>query len=274
MNYLKMKQNVLLFFINLLIINAFGQNMYVSISGGYATKMSQINLMMDSKIDSAGNQTMKYVNGSLGSGFCFNGGFGFMLNKHLGVELNTSYLLGSEIKSVNSSSSPFGTYTAQSLKANMFRFLPSVVFSVGENKIKTYGKVGIVIAKGTIMYAEKYKNMGNNEFSEYNKLLTGDIQAGLQAGLGFTYSLTKSFSLFAELSSINMSYAPTKSKLVKFTSNGVDLLPSLDVFNKESVFVKEIDFATVTDFNQPKKELQLIYPLSSVGLNLGTRFEF
>jgi hypothetical protein len=124
MNYLKNKQNLLLLMFICLSISAFGQNMYVSANVGYGIGISPLPF-----------NNYAPIKGSLGKGTSINTAFGFVFGKHLGAELNISYLIG-EKSGIQTNSTQLNI--DNNFSARMLNLMPSLVIRTGEKKMKPY----------------------------------------------------------------------------------------------------------------------------------------
>ena len=104
--------------------------------------------------------------------------------------------------------------------------------------------------------------------------MNGSLAYGVSAAIGATYKLNKKISIFGEISSINLSYAPTKGIYTYVSFNGVDETLNLKTKYKEINFVDNYTYnPNVTSPElMPGTEIKQHYPFGSLGLNIGLRF--
>lgn len=207
---------------------------YIDVYAGYAYKMSTENLVNSFEMYNVsmenGNTKYEVIHISLGQGFNFGGTVGYMFNKYIGTEIGISYIWGKTFEANIHTELTNEKYT---LASNMVRVLPSIVLHTGFKKFNPYARLGLVIGIGKVIYAyEDYYIPQTTEIKYY-----GGVAFGVNAALGSTFTLNNRFSLFGEISTINMSYGPAKSKITKATENGQDILPNLHVYNKEAEYV-------------------------------------
>jgi len=209
------------------------------------------------------------ANVGLGKGIHIGADFGYMFNKNVGAELGISYLLGGKISTSQTYLS--GNYGNQETSSKMLQIKPTLVLAAGFEKINPYAKIGVVIGSGKITTEGTGKIGGNitNYTYEYSK----GTPIGFQGSVGALYKLNSKIGLFGELTFINLSYAPKKGSLTKYTKNGVDQLPGLDVDDKEIVFEDSISTGP-NDPNAPQKLLKEPFSFDSIGLNVGMRYSF
>jgi outer membrane protein W len=275
MKKLNLKLFLLVFVISLFTNNLFAQKVYIDINAGYGLKMSSENLdFMDfyNYTQKTNGYTEEQVNVSLGKGLFLGGTFGYMFNKNIGAELDLSFLLGGKSKAKDTYND--GSKTDYALSSKMLRIIPTLVITPGFEKINPYAKIGLVIGSGSILYEVKSSGDGSNEVM--NIKFNGGIALGLSTGIGATYSLSDKMSIFGELNMVNLSYAPTKGKIKKYTVNGVDQLPSLTTSDKEIEFVKSYtyDSGNPPSDSEPSQELKHKVPFGSFGVNVGWRISF
>jgi len=209
---------------------------------------------------------------SLGKGVSLGGSLGYMLNKYVGAELSINYLLGAKTTGTGHMTYTGGAYgyiTTESLSAKMLQIKPALVFTTGMDKINPYIKFGVVANSGTITHSTNYT--GDSSYSYQEQKLNGGIGLGFSASLGATYKLNKKFSLYAELQTNNLSFAPTKGEIIKNTYNGVDQLPSMTVSSIKTDYVDHYTLINGSNNSEPGKALKVKYPMGNVVLNIGLK---
>lgn len=262
----------------------FGQEAFVSFNAGYSTRISSQNIdFLDFYNRTYNENSTKYeqVNVSLGKGLSFEGTFGYMFNENIGTELGVSYLLGSstEAKRIENYTDYISTQSIINISSNMLRINPSVLLKTKGNVLNPYAKLGIVIGVGKILFGSastgKYIDSEVELNQEMNLELDGGFAFGISSAIGADFTSYDNMSFFAEINTINMSYAPTKGEVTKFNENGENQLTSLTVSEKEVEFVDSYTRNYNNDEidSEPSKELKQKFPFSSIGLNIGLRIK-
>lgn len=234
---------------------------------GYGVSLA--NSTLGASTASSGNGvTYAAVKGSYGSGLRVEAGYVYNLSSLLSVQFDASYLWGKEFRSIfYYNASDYGNNSAYS---RFIQLSPQIRIAFGGTKLRPYGSVGPVIGFGTLHF-KSYTFIGiDEEWREY--VAKGSLAIGAKTTLGIAMGQGK-ISYFAQVSMINMSYAPTKEELVTDNYNGTDVLPSLSVFQKQRVFKDSFDTAS-QDPNQPSIGIKQFYPLNSLSLNIGVSYKF
>jgi len=250
--------------------NSIGQGAYVNLNLGYATCMSSGTMDGFYNYTSGQNSsTSEQIYFSLGKGVNFGGAFGYMFNEHIGAELGISYLLGTKTKAKDEYS---GGTTDYSLSSNMLRFIPTMVIAAGTEGVNPYAKFGFVIGTGGVFM--DLEDNDDGDVIESKMKLNGGVAFGINAALGAIFKLSDNISLFGELNTINMSYAPTKGEITEATYNGTDVLPDMTTSDKEVEFVDELtyNYNNPPPDSQPSQELKYKLPFGSFGINFGVIF--
>jgi hypothetical protein len=217
---------------------------------------------------------------NLGKGFNFAAAFGYMFNDFIGAEVQVSYLAGGKTNAEEvykdiviqngMSSSTTETYRT-TYSSNMLRITPSLVVQGNLGKFNPYAKLGLLLGFGSATLQQDAILMGSNSVLEAK--LNGGLSYGVNSRLGFLYSPGGSVSYFVEAQIIAMNYCPTKGEIMKYTVNGDDILGDLTTSEREVEFV---DSTSSTDFfedpNKPSQSLKMALPFSSIGVNVGVRF--
>lgn len=214
-----------------------------------------------------------------------------MFNKNIGAELGVNYLIGGEIISNSDTSkttSPFlngNSSNENKASAKMLQFRPSIIVSAGMQTINPYAKFGLLIGSGSITSNSDRVSTSTTSFGGTNNVTNttkdssfkfdGGFAFGFQAALGLSYNVDKNISISGELNIVNMSYAPTKRTLTSLNENGVDVLQSRPISEKEVEFVDSINVNS-TDApalpTNPRKELKQYATFGSFGLNFGVKY--
>ena len=247
---------------------------YISVHGGYNLPMGTQNIsFFEFYNETSQNGPHKFddILLSLGKGANFGLTVGHMFNQNLGAEIRADYLLGSKYNAqyrfLADADYAWDTY----LSGKMIQLKPSLVFKQHYNKISPYAKVGLVFGVGSkITYEEK--ELDNNFSYNYVQELDGGTAVGLTGALGIEYPINNKISVFGEVNGTSLNYAPKKGKVTEWTEDGVDQIPGKTVRQLQSEFLDE--FTDNYDPNSPAKYQRQPMPFSSIGLNLGLKFNF
>jgi outer membrane protein W len=246
---------------------SFAQNFYVKLNGGYN---------LGSAYARGSNQTQNgtvtsYESApiSLGKGASFGALVGYMFNDYWGAEFGVNYLMGSTFTITQKQD--MSSYTVN-ISSKMLSFVPTIVFTPGFEKINPYAKLGLIIGTGSF----ESKSVLNSSFNNQNEttLSNGGLAYGLVGTFGTTYTINDHVSLFGEISLINLSNSPTKSEITESKINGVDNLPNMSTRDKITEFSDSYTDDNSNNPNNPTKKIAISVPFSSVGLNLGIKYNF
>lgn len=247
------------------------QKLYVSITGGGAFSVGSQNVPGFVNLSKTTfTSTQEQIQLSLGQGSNYGGAVGYMFNKNIGAELGYSFLIGGETS--NQGITPEGT-SIGNYSANMMRIIPSIVIASGMEKLNPYAKFGIIIGTGEVIYSGKETQ--GTDVAIFDIKMNGGNAFGISTSIGAQYKLTKQAILFAEITSVNLSYAPTKGVYTSATFNGANMLPVMTTKEKEITFVESYtttNNANNTPDSQPTKLLILKYPFGSLGINVGLKY--
>jgi hypothetical protein len=229
--------------------------------------------------------TSKTVQGSYGSGFTVGGAFDYKLSEHIALELGLQYNVGKKYNTTSRytdtqlqvlKSSSNETEVSQS-KAWVFspvmKFItsqrvltPYFLFGPALGKINFYKELDRVIEENGSLSTE-------NHYTKFK----GGISLGLRAGVGVTYMLNSSVSVFTELVFLGMNYYAKESEITRYNINGEDRLHSLTDNVRKTVYLKKVttDSRTVTDGStEPNQATRFPIALSSLTTSAGVLVKF
>lgn len=215
------------------------QGLYVGVGGGYgfATPGDQIGSV--DVIDANGNRTTTATYGTLGGGVNTGLNVGYMFTEHFGAELGVNYFIGSEVTTTDLTT-PAGVTTAKS-KSSQLRLAPALVLTTGGD-LALYGKAGLVLPAGGSTVTQV---VDNNSFpgvtfeQEYES--TGAFSLGFMGAIGVDYTLSDKLSIFGELNGVNLRIKSNTRSTTKSSANGTDNLGDMDTYDKEIVYVDELN---------------------------------
>jgi hypothetical protein len=257
--------------ITMFTINLSAQGLYVNANVGYGFKLGSTNISGFTKVQEypgPSNNKETQINVSLGKGMNFGAAVGYMFNKNIGAELGVSYLLGLKTKAITDHS-PSITMDETTMAGRMLRINPAFVVAAGFDKVNPYAKFGVIVGIGSVINEFSYED--NIDKYYHKRIDNGGVAFGFNAAAGVMFNLSEMISIFGEANMVNLSYAPTKGTLKKDTYNGVDQMGFLTTRNKETEFVKSIDYNDPTPDSEPRKVLREKYAFGSVGINVGVR---
>lgn len=275
--------------------HAEAQKSYVKIGGGYNFGLgSEIMYKATETTNYSGNGSpshsaeLERIDVNWGKGAVGGAALGYMFNKNIGLEIGVNYLKGSKTEfedketDINSSfgqSSLSLTTRTHGHSSQMVLIQPSVVIASDLPKFNPYTRFGMILAKGSIINTESITttNPNGNHTLEGEAKLTGGLGLGLQAALGLNFSLNERIGIYTEATFNNLTYAPEKGEVTKYTDDGVDKLSTMETSQKEITFVDKESFSSGDPQQSPSEPStgpKERYTLNSVGVNVGLKFNF
>lgn len=260
------------------------QGFYAELNVGYGLGLPSSTLGNETYTDVAGTGSYsKPITGTLGSGLNITVTPGYMISKHLGVELGINYFMGSKtVISESSSSLNFSDKTTA--HSNQLRLLPSVVVSTGGEKLYGFAKAGLAIpvlgdTKG-IREVSTPTPLGAIP-TEINTLTKGNVSLGFRGSVGIGYNISDLIALNLEVFHTSLTIKPKSRTIESYTSAGQDLLGFMDTYDKETNYVGELNSSSNNDSYNPdystdsaKDEIPTKTNFSQFGIALGIKFNF
>lgn len=253
--------------------------LYGQINTGYAFAMGEhgVTYNFSSVNTSSGSSyTTESVKVSFGKGVGFGAGLGYMFTDNFGFEVNADYLSGGKFEAKDISTSQFApdpsvdTYT---MSANMLRVMPAIVIKTGDGALKPYAKFGLVLGFGKIKETDEEVQGNNKEIREFE--YSGGLALGFNSSFGVEMGISDKLTLFGEMRYVGLNYAPTKGELTKEEINGVDHISERSVYYREVEFKEKItEDSTSPDETKPDQASKTSVPFSSIGVNVGLKFNF
>jgi hypothetical protein len=252
-------------------VSSFGQKSMVKFQIGYGFPIASYLASQNAQVSSTGT-TYTGVYGTYGGGFKLEAGYIGSLTGKLFLEMDFAYLIG---KSINATVSGNGAPQHQSISSRFYEISPLLRMNFSEDKIKPYAAIGPVFGLGTVTSSTTSSNPATTSTNEAQRQYTGSVAIGAKSVAGA--ELTQGpFIFYAQITLIAMSYSPDKSELTKYTLNGINQLPSLTTYQKETVYKNSI--TTINNSNpdptQPNQSLKFYIPFSNISLNAGVMFKF
>lgn len=245
---------------------SFAQGLYVKADFGYGMPTGTQTIMTNNTI-TANTDIEEPIHVSLGKGIDFNGAVGYSLTDNLSAELNIIYHSGVKFTStIDDQTRPRITETT--LSGSYLGFAPMFKLSGEWLGVMPFAKFGFVAG---IPNVKSTYNRTDNNIIIRNWKESGNLSLGLVSEFGIEYGLNDNMALTFSFRSSNMSYSPAKGELTESTVDGADITSQLTTSQKQTEYVKEIDW----DINQlngnPSQELVKKYPFSSAAIAVGIK---
>jgi hypothetical protein len=278
MNFMDMKNIILVSFLSVLSISSFSQDkrIYVSFGGGYALSTTQDAIGKSSQTFSNGDYVTTNIYGTYGKGIPVTLRGGMKVNEKLAFELGASYLLGTSI--LTDKGIGTATETNTKVKGTQIRVLPSVVFSGKNVGLHLYGRVGLVLPVGS-----KYESVqttsgidigGNASETIERKELTNAFSIGYFGALGVNLKIKDNMFVFGEVEHVSLRMKQKTSVLTELSINGADQSGTFTTQRIETIYVDEITSSDNTKIDEPLKLRAQTVNFGTVGLNLGVKYLF
>ena len=122
----------------------FSQKVYLSLNTGFASSAVSDDIGSKSTTTASGTTT-ENIYGTLGAGVPVTLSAGYMVTKHIGVELGVNYFLGSEVTVRENTNDVVGSKLTATAKTSQLRLLPSLMITTGGEGLNMYAKAGLVL---------------------------------------------------------------------------------------------------------------------------------
>lgn len=256
---------------------ATAQSAYASLSVGYAAGTASDVIGTNYNVTSATAFTEKNIVGTYGGGIPVTLGLGFMFTEHLGIDLGINYFLGSVVTS-DIQTTFFGSESTTTSQGNQIRVTPQLVVSTGsENTISFYAKTGFVLPVGggtTFKVDAIDASSGTPVTTVVEGESAGAFSFGYTGTFGASFNLSDKLSLFGELQGINLRLKGTSQTVTSYKVNGSEIVSTLPASVTTTNYVDSINETSNTDPLQPTESLAETTNYSSIGFNLGVKFNF
>lgn len=218
--------------------------------------------------------TRSFTKGSFGSGTQIGVGYARSISGLLSVQLDATYLIGKSYDTYQFDQINSGTHnpSAVSNQANFFQISPQIRAKFGDGKFSPYAAIGPIIGFGKMYEKGYYGDYDSTPYS-YELTYSGSASVGAKTTVGLEMTQGK-LGYFAQITMINMNYAPTKGVYTKYILGGQDNLPNMTTNQKEFSYVDSYDQYAQQDPNQPQKQSKQYLPFSSLSLNFGVMYRF
>ena len=224
-------------------------------------------------------QTIDFSKSSYGAGVGVNLNLGYMLNPHLGIDLQVGTAFGKknvfEYTQTGGSGTIRETITTQS--KTPWYVAPSVLVSTGATRpLSVYTRMGVVLPFGGNVI-ERY--LYENDISSIDDLTDEEydfaMSKGLIGSLGMNYRISPALSVIAELRGMSLTRYVKSSEITAATSNGVNVLDQYDVDQREFEYSSSYTYDPVTQTaSMPSLRHAVGLPYSNFGVNVGAVYNF
>jgi len=157
---------------------------------------------------------------------------------------------------------------------SFFPFSMTIKVRAKKGAFTPYAGIGptlVLLAKSIGKYEKKDRL--NGEIVKREEETTHKMGLGLHGVAGTNYNLSENLAFFFQVRADQLSLKPSKGKVTKYTVNGVDKLPTLDVSERETIY-KDDTGGYVYNANQPSVENAYPLAASSVAIQIGGCYKF
>jgi hypothetical protein len=211
---------------------------------------------------------------SLGEGFNLEAAGGLTVTEGLALEVGVSWLAGASFVATKNED---GDQTVATLSGSALGFTPAAVLSRQWGALRGYARVGGVLAlPEATLVAEATSPSPTPMVSKGETLISGNVAWGLHAAAGLEVSAWPGGAVYGELAFTSLSWRPARATVVAASQNGVDVLPQMTTWDKETEFSDEytVDLGASPNEGLPDTHLAPNIPFSSAGVRVGVRIGF
>lgn len=198
--------------------------------------------------------------------------FGRTLNKHLGVELRSSWF--PRTRTVWHSEVGYGIEDG-SMEVRFLRIEPALRLSTRDSATAWYAAIGPSMALFPRSRYSVEQELTYPTYSTTNADGTdtyGGIGLGAFAAVGFAYRTRAGFGFFGEVNFTGQTWSPDRTDQTKYVFFDEDRLPTLSTSELITEYVSEYSTTENEDPSRPLKELRFHYPMSSWGVRVGVQY--
>ena len=210
---------------------------------------------------------------SFGSGTYLGLGGGYMFNEYIGADAAFSLGIAPTKYTLTYINQAQGYNVSSTQQAtNPSFFIPSLVLQSGGDKIKAYGRIGVVLPLNTqITQDQVYTTTPATHVTDYTFQIKNSFSLGFAATAGVQYKLSDKVRLTGEFSFLSLSTLIKQSDFTKLTQDGQSYPITAD-----STVAPHTTYSThVTGLTASSTNLiAYTQPFSNVGFNLGIMYTF
>lgn len=253
------------------------QGLYVGVNAGYGFS-GPGDMLGTSAVETTGSTTETPIYGTLGGGINAGLNLGYMFNEHIGADLGVNYFMGSMTRT-SDYSAPDGSSMTRDSKSSQMRLAPSLVLSTGGD-FSAYTRFGLVLPVGGSTITEVRDNTSGTAV-EIDVESKGAPSLGFNGAFGVDFAFSDKLSFFGELSAVNLRIKSSSSSITKYTVGGQDVMGTMTTYEKETVFVDELNNAS-NNFNynsnastgSAREELASKTNFNGVFIGVGLKYRF
>lgn len=261
-----MKKKVLLFAAATMITAGASAQLSVGLKTGYTmpTKSTVIGTETN-------GTTTTNIYGSFTKGIPVSLEFAYMLSDNIGIQMDATYLMGSEImtNSISSTSFDMKAYS----KSSQIRLAPQLRFELDN----IYSRMGLMIPVGgkTTFRQEQTTTIPLLGTSE--TIIEGESKGSLSIGyvgaIGYQMDFGDNLQLFGEFEVVSLSIKSKSQEITRYDVDGIDQTSGMTTSQLQTEYVDELDSSASTSPSEPSKALAGIAPFSSYGFQVGVRIK-
>lgn len=251
------------------------QHLYVKTGANYSMQMPSTRGMQQITEASATSTSYKSVDYQLSNGLSPQLTIGYYLNKNVAFEISTGYHFGSSQTLDNQMYSSAVAYVKSTEMTLNYAFVnPSFVINGGFDKFNPYIGLGAFVGFSNVLNEEI-----TTDNSDYLRRYTsiGGSQFGFSGKLGMDYAICPNWSIFAEISYTNSSWAPEKKHLnIATDNNGNNVYETIKPYEMLTEYEDNYkhNSAGMVDVSKSQKRLKSSLPLDFISLGMGVKYCF
>lgn len=223
--------------------------------------------------------TSEVKGGSFGAGGSIAIAGGYMLTRHIGIELGVNALVLPRRYEATEKGSGGGSFydLTMTTKAELpVYIIPAIVLTTAGADVNVYSRFGAVLpARDKLSIKMEYNETtatgGGTTTAEYD--LTNYFRVGIQAALGLTVPVKKNIGFWAEAVAISRNTYAKRLEMTAYSVDGVNRLQTFSINEKVTEFEFETTSGTTNNNpNNPRKAFTSSVPYSSIGIQAGLKF--
>lgn len=256
---------------------AYSQQFYFRTGLGYA--IAQASQSIDGSGQpyngtvNAATQQASIKGASFSAGLQAQVGIGYMINDHLGIQVDANLGVSNRKYTLSVSNVTLGGGVPGSVQyvqqANSpVVVLPAIVVQSGGEQVNAYSRFGVALPLRTEITVDEIQtndpNTGALTVDDFTFKTTNKFSLGFAGAIGVQYKLNNRVSIWGEMSMLSMSVYIKKSQLTSVTENGYNV-PLSAVVGNQTVNYSKNPPADSTGANLPTYS----QPFSNVAFNFG-----
>lgn len=274
-----MKRSSLLLLASLFAASSFGQGFCFRAGLGYA--IPQAGQTMDgtgTPYNGSVNYATRSYNikaASFSAGVHTYAAFGYLFNKHVGVEVGADIGIlpkkySYQLKNVTFGSGVPGDVTIKQQALLPIFFTPALLVQSGGEKFNVFSRFGVAIPFSKDVTVDQIQvnapGTGARTEEDFTFTMQNKFSLGFAAAAGIEYKLSNVFSVWAECSMLSLSLYTKHSELTAVTVNG-NSYPTSSVTGAPPVNYNRSGILDTTGATQPAYSM----PFSNFGFNVGIK---